>query len=110
MSEVVIVLDYPIRKVFTMSKFDESLCFTLSRSSSQVPRLKLPEELFVNVGMVVGSEVNKALGFLQDVALSRDLKQFLVVRILIFPPPHISRKLNFVSVFQRQKLHLTSLF
>ncbi|KAI6673515.1 hypothetical protein NL676_001421 [Syzygium grande] len=69
-----------------------------SRSSSQVPRLKLPEELFVNVGMAVGSEVNKALGFLQDVALSRDLKQFLVVVASLWAAAIIGSWCNFLTV------------
>nr|KYP43019.1 Reticulon-like protein B8 [Cajanus cajan] len=46
---------------------------------SNVPRLVLPEELFVNIATVVGGEVNKGLRFLQDVACGGNLKQFLIV-------------------------------
>jgi len=50
-----------------------------SRSPSSVPRVQLPEELFANVGAAVGAQVNRALGFLQDVSCGRDLKQFVIV-------------------------------
>lgn len=53
--------------------------FSCYRSSKDVPRLVLPEELFVNIGNTVGVEVNRALAFLQDVAVGGNLKQFLVV-------------------------------
>lgn len=44
-----------------------------------MPRVQLPEELFANVGAAVGAQVNKVLGFLQDVSCGRDLKQLLIV-------------------------------
>lgn len=53
--------------------------FVHFRSSSRVPRLVLPEELFVNIAVSVGAEVNRALGYLQDVACEGNLKHFLVV-------------------------------
>nr|KJB71177.1 hypothetical protein B456_011G126300 [Gossypium raimondii] len=51
----------------------------LNRSSSQVPRLVLPDELFVSIGRSVGAEVNRGLQYLQDVSCQGNLKQFLVV-------------------------------
>ncbi|KAL2956821.1 hypothetical protein AAZX31_18G109200 [Glycine max] len=48
-------------------------------SPSNVPRLVLPEELFVNIATVVGGKVNMGLRFLQDAACGGNLKQFLVV-------------------------------
>ncbi|KAL3715480.1 hypothetical protein ACJRO7_007244 [Eucalyptus globulus] len=68
------------------------------RSSSEVPRLKIPEELFVNIGMVVGSEVNRALGFLQDVASRKDLKQFLAVVASLWAAAIIGSWCNFLTV------------
>ena len=50
-----------------------------NRSPSQVPRLVLPNELFVSIGRSLGTEVNRGLQFLQDVACGGNLKQFLVV-------------------------------
>ena len=50
-----------------------------NRSPSEVPRLVLPDELFVNIGRSLGAEVNRGLQFLQDVACGGNLKQFLVV-------------------------------
>lgn len=49
------------------------------RSSSKVPRLVLPDDLFVNIAITIGSEINQGLGFIQDVACGGNLKQFLVV-------------------------------
>lgn len=49
------------------------------RSSSKVPRLVLPNDLFVNIALTIGSEINRGLGFIQDVACGGNLKQFLVV-------------------------------
>ncbi|XP_022750749.1 reticulon-like protein B8 isoform X2 [Durio zibethinus] len=51
----------------------------LNRSPSQVPRIVLPDELFVSIGRSFGTEVNRGLQFLQDVACGGNLKQFLVV-------------------------------
>ncbi|KAF2302248.1 hypothetical protein GH714_033866 [Hevea brasiliensis] len=48
-----------------------------NRSSSKVPRLVLPDEVFVSVGRSIGIEVNHALKFLQDVSSGGNLKQFL---------------------------------
>ncbi|MBA0628482.1 hypothetical protein Godav_023204 [Gossypium davidsonii] len=57
----------------------------LNRSSSQVPRLVLPDELFVSIGRSVGAEVNRGLQYLQDVSCQGNLKQFLVVGSQYFP-------------------------
>ncbi|CAM8990155.1 unnamed protein product [Rhodiola kirilowii] len=51
----------------------------LNKSPSHVPRLVLPDELFVNIGKTVGAEANRALTFIQDVACGGTLKQFLSV-------------------------------
>lgn len=56
-----------------------------NRSSSQVPRLVLPDELFVGIGRTVGAEVNQCIQYLQDVACQGNLKQFLVVGSQYFP-------------------------
>ncbi|WOL13988.1 hypothetical protein Cni_G22768 [Canna indica] len=51
----------------------------LNRSPSQVPRLVLPDDIFVNAAVSLGAQVNHFLRFIQDVACGRNLKQFLVV-------------------------------
>jgi hypothetical protein len=51
----------------------------LFRSPSKVPRVELPEELFVNIAVAVGTQVNKFLSFLQDVSCERNLKHFVLV-------------------------------
>lgn len=54
-----------------------------SRSSSKVPRLVLPEELFVNIAISIGAEINQGLEFIQDVSCGGNLKQFLVVCLYV---------------------------
>lgn len=54
-------------------------CFVHCRTSSNVPHLDLPEELFVEIAVSFGAEANRALHFLQDIACNGDLKQFLGV-------------------------------
>ena len=54
---------------------------TRNRSSSKVPRLVLPDDVFVNVGKTVGAELNRGLQFLQDVSCGGNLKQFLLVSL-----------------------------
>ncbi|KAF6136936.1 hypothetical protein GIB67_025770 [Kingdonia uniflora] len=39
-------------------------------SPYQVPRIVLPDELFVNIVITIGAKVNRFLAFLQNVALS----------------------------------------
>lgn len=57
------------------------ICYLLS-SSRDVPRIKLPEELFVNIGVAVGAQVNKFLDLIQDISCGGNLKQFLIVCFL----------------------------
>eukprot|EP00268_Persea_americana_P021032 TRINITY_DN21044_c0_g2_i1.p1 TRINITY_DN21044_c0_g2~~TRINITY_DN21044_c0_g2_i1.p1 ORF type:complete len:248 (-),score=45.32 TRINITY_DN21044_c0_g2_i1:318-1061(-) len=70
----------------------------LNRSSSKVPRLVLPNELFVNIGATVGTEINRFLQFLQDVASGRNLKQFIVVVVSLWVAAIISSWCNFLTV------------
>ncbi|XP_078428757.1 reticulon family protein isoform X2 [Wolffia australiana] len=70
----------------------------LSRSSSQVPRLVLPEELFVNIGIAVGGEVNRFLGLIQDISTGRNLKQFILVVCGLWAAAIIGSWCNFLSV------------
>jgi Reticulon len=53
-------------------------------SSGEVPRVKLPEELFVNIGVAVGAQVNKFLDLIQDISCGGNLKQFLIVCFLSY--------------------------
>jgi len=70
----------------------------LNRSSSKVPPLVLPDELFVNIAMTVGAEVNCALRFLQDVACGGNMKQFLVVVASLWAAAIIGSWCNFLTV------------
>ncbi|MED6218284.1 Reticulon-like protein B8 [Stylosanthes scabra] len=71
----------------------------VTSSPSQVPRLLLPEEVFVNIATVVGNEVNRGLRFLQDVACGGNLKQFLIVVVSLWAGAVIGSWCNFLTVF-----------
>ncbi|KAB2008821.1 hypothetical protein E1A91_D10G129600v1 [Gossypium mustelinum] len=70
----------------------------LNRSSSQVPRLVLPDELFVSIGRSVGAEVNRGLQYLQDVSCQGNLKQFLVIAVSLWVAAVIGSWCNFLTV------------
>ncbi|ERM99266.1 hypothetical protein AMTRI_Chr02g254110 [Amborella trichopoda] len=70
----------------------------ISRSPPEVPRITLPEELFVNVAVSAGAQVNLVLGFLQDVACGRNLKQFLIVAASLLALSVIGSWCNFITV------------
>ncbi|KAK9663872.1 hypothetical protein RND81_14G003800 [Saponaria officinalis] len=71
----------------------------LNRERSNVPRIHLPEEWFVNIGMSVGAEVNRVLRIMQDVACNGTLKQFLLVAGSLFVASVIGSWCNFLTVF-----------
>ncbi|KAJ4828925.1 Reticulon-like protein B8 [Turnera subulata] len=71
----------------------------LSRSPSKVPRVVVPQEVFVSIGRTIGAEVNHALQFLQDVACGGNLKQFLLVVTSIWVAAIIGSWCNFLTVF-----------
>ncbi|XP_057506159.1 reticulon-like protein B8 isoform X2 [Actinidia eriantha] len=70
----------------------------INRSPSKVPRLVLPDELFVNVAKSVGAEVNRALGFLQDVACGGNIKQFVIVVASLWIAAMVGCWCNFLTV------------
>ncbi|XP_016901193.2 reticulon-like protein B8 isoform X1 [Cucumis melo] len=70
----------------------------LNRSSSNVPRLVLPKELFVNIAVTFGAEVNRALCYLQDIACEGNLKHFLVAVVSLWVGAVISSWCNFITV------------
>ncbi|XP_057461424.1 reticulon-like protein B8 [Actinidia eriantha] len=70
----------------------------INRSPSKVPRLVIPAELFVNVAKSVGAEVNRTLGFLQDVACGGNIKQFVIVVASLWIAAIVGCWCNFLSV------------
>nr|CAB3492996.1 unnamed protein product [Digitaria exilis] len=70
----------------------------LSGSPSQVPRVELPDELFVNIAVAIGAQVNKFLSFLQDVSCERNLKHFVVAIIGLWAAAVIGSWCNFLTV------------
>ncbi|KAL8139908.1 hypothetical protein V2J09_005929 [Rumex salicifolius] len=70
----------------------------MTRSPSQVPRIELPDQLFVNLAVSIGAEINNALGFLQDVACSGNLKQFLLITVSLWVAAVIGSWCNFLTV------------
>ncbi|XP_049931235.1 retrovirus-related Pol polyprotein from transposon RE1 isoform X2 [Nymphaea colorata] len=70
----------------------------VNRSQAQVPRVVCPEELFVNIAISFGAQLNLFLGFLQDVASGRNLKQFLLVAAGLWAAAIIGSWCNFLTV------------
>jgi hypothetical protein len=70
----------------------------ISRSSSEVPRIVLPDELFVNIAITIGGEINCGLRYLQDVACGGNLKQFLAVVASLWAAAIIGSWCNFLTV------------
>ncbi|KAF3445024.1 hypothetical protein FNV43_RR14717 [Rhamnella rubrinervis] len=70
----------------------------LNRSPSKVPRLVLPDDLFVNIAVAIGSELNRALGYLQDIACGGNLKQLLVAIGSLWTAAVIGSWCNFLTV------------
>lgn len=69
-----------------------------NRTPSKVPRLRLPEELFVNIGVTIGAEINRFLGFLQNVSTGGNLKQFLMVILSLWAAAVIGSWCSFLTV------------
>ncbi|XP_010543528.1 PREDICTED: reticulon-like protein B8 [Tarenaya hassleriana] len=67
-------------------------------SSSRVPRLVLPDEFFANLGKAFGTEINRGLVFLQDIACRGNLKQFLVAVAGLWAAAIIGSWCNFLTV------------
>ncbi|MFX6573198.1 reticulon family protein, partial [Acinetobacter baumannii] len=76
----------------------KSVSSIFNRSSTKVPRLVLPDEVFVNVGKLIGSEVNRALNFFQDVACGGNIKQILMVIAGLWAAAIIGSWCSFLTV------------
>ncbi|EYU42855.1 hypothetical protein ABFS82_13G011000 [Erythranthe guttata] len=70
----------------------------LNRSPSRVPRVVLPDEVFVNIGRAIGYQVNHGLKFLQDVSCGGNIKQFLAVIASLWAAAIIGTWCNFLTV------------
>ncbi|KAL7086620.1 hypothetical protein ACP275_13G012000 [Erythranthe tilingii] len=70
----------------------------LNRSPSRVPRVVLPDEVFVNIGKAIGYQVNHGLKFLQDVSCGGNIKQFLAVIASLWVAAIIGTWCNFLTV------------
>ncbi|XP_073151108.1 reticulon-like protein B8 [Henckelia pumila] len=70
----------------------------LNRSPSEVPHLVLPEHVFINIGKLVGVEVNRGLNFLQDVACGGNVKQLLGVVLSLWAVAIIGSWCNLLTV------------
>ncbi|XP_028751969.1 reticulon-like protein B8 [Neltuma alba] len=68
------------------------------REPSEVPRLVIPEDLFVRIATRVGVELNRDLRFLQDVACGGNLKQFLIAIASLWAVAIIGSWFNVISV------------
>ncbi|XP_048626557.1 reticulon-like protein B8 isoform X1 [Brassica napus] len=70
----------------------------LNRSQSRVPRLVLPKDFFADVGVTIGTEVNRGFVFLQDLSCRGNLKQFLMAVFGLWITAIIGSCCNFLTV------------
>lgn len=70
----------------------------LNSSPSSVPRLKLPKDLFKDIAVAFGVEVNRVLDYLQDVSCGGNLKQLLVAIGSLFAAAVLGSWCNFLTV------------
>lgn len=70
----------------------------LLSSAGEVPRVKLPEELFVNISVAVGAQVNKFLDLIQDISCGGNLKQFLIIVVSLWVAAVIGSWCNLLTV------------
>ncbi|XP_019459862.1 PREDICTED: reticulon-like protein B8 [Lupinus angustifolius] len=70
----------------------------LNRNPSKAPRFVIPEDFFVNIATMVGTEVNRGLRFLQDIACGGNLKQFLIAVVSLLAGAVIGSWCNFLTV------------
>ncbi|KAJ6953128.1 reticulon-like protein B8 [Populus alba x Populus x berolinensis] len=70
----------------------------MNGSPSQVPRLVLPDDIFVSIGRSIGAEVNRSLLFLQDLSCGGNLKQFLAAIASLWVAAIIGSWCNFLTV------------
>ncbi|XP_019182276.1 PREDICTED: reticulon-like protein B8 isoform X2 [Ipomoea nil] len=69
-----------------------------SSSPIKLPRLAIPDHVFVNIAKSLGGEVNRGLGFLQDIACSGNMKQFLLVVGSLWATAVVGSWCNFITV------------
>ncbi|EXB53680.1 Reticulon-like protein [Morus notabilis] len=70
----------------------------LNGSPSSVPRLKLPKDLFVDIALYFGSEINRELDYLQNISCGGNLKQLLVVIAGLWAAAVLGSWCNFLTV------------
>ncbi|XP_074574340.1 reticulon-like protein B8 [Curcuma longa] len=75
-----------------------NISIVLNRSTTQVPRVAIPQDVFVNVATSLGAQINQFLNYIQDVACERNLRQFLVVTASLWAAAIVGTWCNFLTV------------
>jgi hypothetical protein len=52
------------------------------RTPPRIPEVVIPEDVVVNIALSTRYEINRAFANLRQIALGRDIKKFLMVRLL----------------------------
>jgi len=63
-------------RVYKFSNFTALLIF---RSPPNIPEVKIPEDVAVNVALQLRYEINRGFATLREIGHGRDLKKFLIV-------------------------------
>ncbi|XP_031096527.1 reticulon-like protein B8 [Ipomoea triloba] len=69
-----------------------------SSTPIKLPRIVIPDHVFVNIAKSIGGEINRGLGFLQDISCSGNMKQCLLVVASLWATAVIGSWCNFITV------------
>nr|GMD82083.1 reticulon-like protein B8 [Ipomoea batatas] len=69
-----------------------------SSTPIKLPRIAIPDHVFVNIAKSIGGEINRGLGFLQDISCSGNMKQCLLVVASLWATAVIGSWCNFITV------------
>lgn len=64
---------------FSLSCMCHNLLYWFFRSPPNIPEVKIPEDLTVNIALSLRYEINRGFATLREIGHGRDLKKFLIV-------------------------------
>jgi len=70
----------------------------INRSPPRMSPIALPKDIFVNAAIALSDQINRFLGFLQEVAVGRDVKTFLAVAAGLWFLAIIGSWCNFLTI------------
>ncbi|KAL5226673.1 hypothetical protein ABZP36_014938 [Zizania latifolia] len=71
----------------------------INKSPPNIPEVKIPEDLTVNIALSLRYEINRGFATLREIGLGRDLKKFLVVIAGLWSLSVLGSSCNFLTLF-----------